>query len=182
MGTAEANPADRPAWWESRWLAAALIVLAAVPLLYPPIPPLVDMFGHMGRYRVELDLAASPWLQVYYGYHWAAIGNLGVDLLVKLLGPLIGLEPAVKLIVVLISPLTVAGFLWVAREVHGGLDVIEERRVAVIVILPGLSVLTVVAQPTDCQRQVRIVSRHRAAVTESSEDLEGVEAEAAGVT
>jgi len=119
MGTAEANPADRPAWWESRWLAAALIVLAAVPLLYPPIPPLVDMFGHMGRYRVELDLAASPWLQVYYGYHWAAIGNLGVDLLVKLLGPLIGLEPAVKLIVVLISPLTVAGFLWVAREVHG---------------------------------------------------------------
>ena len=35
------------------------------------------------------------------------------------LAPLIGLEPAIKLIVLAIPPLTVAGFLWVAREVHG---------------------------------------------------------------
>ena len=70
-----------------------------IPLLYPPIPPLVDLFGHMGRYRVELDLGHSPWLQQYFNYHWAAIGNLGVDILVLLLGPLVGLEPAVKLIV-----------------------------------------------------------------------------------
>jgi hypothetical protein len=35
------------------------------------------------------------------------------------LGKLIGLEPAVKLIVLAIPALTVAGFLWVAREVHG---------------------------------------------------------------
>lgn len=106
-------------WWESRWMVAVAIAVAAVPLLYPAIPPLVDLFGHMGRYRVELDLDQSPWLQLYYNYHWAAIGNLGVDLLVMALGPLIGLEPAVKLIVLLIPPLTVAGFLWVAREVHG---------------------------------------------------------------
>ena len=53
----------------------------------------------MGRYRVELDLDHSPWLQRYYDYHWAAIGNLGVDLLVIPLGKLFGLEPAVKLIV-----------------------------------------------------------------------------------
>jgi len=106
-------------WWERRWFVALLVVLATVPLLYPPIPPLVDLFGHMGRYRVELDLATSPWLKQYYDYHWAAIGNLGVDLLILPLGKLIGLEPAVKLIVMLIPPLTAAGFLWVAREVHG---------------------------------------------------------------
>ena len=71
----------------------ALVVLATmVPLIYPPIPPLVDLFGHMGRYRVELDLAHSPWLQRYYDYHWAAIGNLGVDLLVIPFGKLLGLE------------------------------------------------------------------------------------------
>jgi hypothetical protein len=35
------------------------------------------------------------------------------------LGKLFGLEPAVKLIVLAIPPLTAAGFLWVAREVHG---------------------------------------------------------------
>src|SRR5690242_17584444 len=118
----EAAPAVRVTdtarpWWETR-LAIVLVVLATmIPLIYPPIPPLVDLLGHMGRYRVELD--QSPYLQRYYDYHWAAIGNLGVDLLIVPLGKLLGLEPAVKLIVMLIPPLTAAGFLWVAREVHG---------------------------------------------------------------
>jgi len=106
-------------WREQPWLIALVVLASAVPLLYPPIPPLVDLFGHMGRYRVELDIGQSPWLRDYYGFHWAAIGNLGVDLLIMPLGKLIGLEAAVKLIVVLIPPMTVAGFLWVAREVHG---------------------------------------------------------------
>jgi hypothetical protein len=90
-----------------------------IPLLYPPIPPLVDLFGHMGRYRVELDLGQSPWLQQYYDYHWAAIGNLGVDLLVMPLGKLQCHAPAVKLIVLAIPPLTAIGMIWCAREVHG---------------------------------------------------------------
>ena len=105
-------------WWERRSFVAALIILSIVPLLYPPVPPLVDLLGHMGRYRVQLDLGSSPWLANYYGFHWAAIGNLGVDLLIMPIARLIGLEPAVKLIVLAIPPLTVAGFLWVAREVH----------------------------------------------------------------
>ena len=114
----ETTEAARP-WWEQRWFLALVVITTMVPLLYPPVPPLVDLLGHMGRYRVELDLDHSPWLQRYYDFHWAAIGNLGVDLLVVPLGNLLGLEPAVKLIVILIPPLTAAGFLWVAREVHG---------------------------------------------------------------
>ena len=117
-GAVEVEDEARP-WWESR-LCLALVVLATMlPLLYPPIPPLVDLLGHMGRYRVELDLDHSPFLQQYYDYHWAAIGNLGVDLLIIPLGKLLGLEPAVKMIVLLIPPLTAIGMLWVAREVHG---------------------------------------------------------------
>ena len=106
-------------WWESRPLLVALVLLTALPLVYPPIPPLVDLFGHLGRYRVELDLTHSPSLQQYFNYHWAAIGNLGVDVLMMGIGRLLGLEPAVKLIVFAIPPLTAIGFLWVAREVHG---------------------------------------------------------------
>ena len=106
-------------WWESPLVIAAVIILSAMPLLYPKIPPLVDLFGHMGRYRVQLDIGNSPWLSQYYGFHWAMIGNLGVDLLVMPLAWLMGLEPAVKLIVLAIPPLTVIGFLWVAMEVHG---------------------------------------------------------------
>src|SRR5688572_17875021 len=108
---------NRP-WWETRPFVAAMILLAAVPLLYPSIPPLVDLLGHMGRYRVQLDLDTSPWLGRYYGYQWRAIGNLGVELLIIPLSKLFGLELAVKLIVLTIPPMMTAGFLWVAREVH----------------------------------------------------------------
>jgi hypothetical protein len=118
MTAAPPRPPGRRPWWEYRSFLAALIVLSVVPLLYPPIPPLVDLLGHMGRYRVQLDVATSPWLSQYYGFHWAPIGNLGVDLLVEALAPLFGLELSVKLIILAIPPLTVAGFLWVAREVH----------------------------------------------------------------
>lgn len=106
-------------WWETRWFVLAVVLLSAVPLLWPDVPPLLDLPGHMGRYRVQLDLAESGALQRFYGFEWALIGNLGVDLLVELLAPLLGLELAVKLVVLAIPPLTVAGLLWVAREVHG---------------------------------------------------------------
>ena len=111
-------PAGPRLWWERRRFVAVLMALATIPLLYPANPPLVDIFGHMGRYRVQLDLHHSPALQQFFGFKWAAIGNLGVDLLMEPLGRLLGLEPAVKLVILAIPPLTVAGFLWVAREVH----------------------------------------------------------------
>ena len=95
-----------------------MILLAMVPLLYPPVPPLVDLLGHMGRYRVQLDLATSPELQRYWDFRWGLMGNLGIDLLIVPMAKLFGLELGVKLIIMAIPPLTVAGFLWVAREVH----------------------------------------------------------------
>ena len=113
-GENEARP-----FWERRDFVLALMVISALPLFWPDVPPLLDLPGHMGRYRVQIDLASSPDLQQYFGFHWQVIGNLGVDLLVELLAPLVGLETAVKLVVMAIPPLTVAGLLWVAYEVHG---------------------------------------------------------------
>ena len=110
---------DKLNWWERRWFLALLVLASAVPLLWPETPPLVDVVGHMGRYRVQLDLANSPELQRYFEFHWALVGNLGVDLLVELLGPIFGLELVVKLIVLAIPPLTVIGMIWIAKEVHG---------------------------------------------------------------
>ena len=112
--------AEQPqGWWQHRGLLLALLALAALPVLITDIPPLTDLPGHMGRYRVQLDIDNSAALQSFYTFNWSLIGNLGVDLLMEPLARLIGLEPAVKLIVTLIPPLTVAGFLLVAREVHG---------------------------------------------------------------
>jgi len=114
------SPGPAPhAFWERRDFVLALILLSMVPLVWPDIPPLLDLPGHMGRYRVQLDLATSPDLQQFYGFEWQLIGNLGIDLLVVLLEPLLGLEASVKLIVLTIPALTVGGLLWVAYEVHG---------------------------------------------------------------
>ncbi len=106
-------------WWDRPEAIAALLMLSIAPLLWPDIPPLVDLPGHMGRYRVQLDLANSAELARYYNFEWRLIGNLGVDMLVIPLSRLFGLEFALKLIVLAIPPLTVSGFLLVSREVHG---------------------------------------------------------------
>lgn len=106
-------------WWQSPLFLLLLVLAAAIPLIRPEIPPLVDLPGHMGRYRVQLGIDESAALARYYGFQWTMIGNLGIDLLIIPLAPLIGLEPAVKLIVLATPPLAVAGMLAVAREIHG---------------------------------------------------------------
>ncbi len=111
--------AARPYWWQTRWFVAAAVLLSLVPLLWPPIPPLVDLPGHMGRYRVQLAIGDTRWLGDWYDFHWSLIGNLGVDLLIIPLAKIFGLELAVKLVVLSIPPMVVAGLLWIAREVHG---------------------------------------------------------------
>lgn len=114
--------ADQPIairrWWQTRAAMMVFIALAVVPLLWPAIPPLSDLPGHIGRYRIMAE-AGRPPLSQHYAVHWALIGNLGVDGLVLALAPLLGIELAAKIIVMLIPPLSVAAMLWLAREVHG---------------------------------------------------------------
>lgn len=105
-----------PEWW-NRWpVFAACVLLALVPLAFTPIPPLVDLPGHMGRYAVQLDPAA---FRAWYAFRWQLIGNLGVDLLIEPMARVFGLELGLKLIVTAIPALAVAGLLWIAHEVHG---------------------------------------------------------------
>ncbi|MDQ3077365.1 MAG: hypothetical protein M3Q83_00815 [Pseudomonadota bacterium] len=113
-------PGPRP-WWEGRPFVVAMIILAFVPLLYPQFPPLVDLPGHMARFKVAIDVDTSPFLSEWYSFRWLPIGNLGVDILAIPLAKLLGVELATKWIVMLTPPLTVAGMLWVAREVHNRL-------------------------------------------------------------
>lgn len=116
------SPPIRPehCWWQRRSTAALFVLLAAVPLLWPAIPPLTDVAGHIGRFRIMTETGRLPLAQ-HYAVHWALIGNLGVDGLVLGLAPVIGLEQATKLVVIAIPMLSVAAMLWLAREAHGKL-------------------------------------------------------------
>ena len=105
-------------WWQTRWFVLIAMVAAALPLLWPAIPPLVDVPGHIGLYRIMAEAGQAP-LAGHYAVHWALIGNLGVEALVLALHPLLDVEPATHLIVALIPALTVGAMLWLAREAHG---------------------------------------------------------------
>lgn len=109
--------ATHRAWWETRWCVALALLLSAVPLLWWPVPPLTDLPGHMGRYRVMLG--TDPGLAAWYHFAWKPIGYLGVDLLVAAAAPLLGLEPTVRAVVVAIPVIAAAGMLWLSRQVHG---------------------------------------------------------------
>ncbi|WP_299428434.1 hypothetical protein [Sphingomonas bacterium] len=99
-------------------MALAAVALALVPLLYPAIPPLTDVPGHIGGYRILAEAGVGPLAQ-HYAVHRAAIGNLGVEGLVLALHPLLDVEAATHLIVALIPALAVAAMLWLGREAHG---------------------------------------------------------------
>ena len=53
---AKMDGSDKLQWWQTRTFVVVMAVLSMVPLLWPDIPPLVDLPGHMGRYRVQVDL------------------------------------------------------------------------------------------------------------------------------
>ncbi len=45
-------------------MLALLVLATAIPLLLPPVPPLVDLPGHIARYHAELTLA-SPVIRLF---------------------------------------------------------------------------------------------------------------------
>jgi hypothetical protein len=106
-------------WWNSKWFLALLVLITAVPLLLPTVPPLTDLPEHMGRYRVMLADDGDPLRRDYFSFHWYFIANLGVDLLTIPMAALFGLELGVKLIIIAIAMLTTTGVLWIAHEAHG---------------------------------------------------------------
>ncbi len=100
-------------WWP------LLVLLAIVPLLYPTVPPLTDLPAHMSRFMVQMDGGRTPELARWYSFQWNLLPNLGTDLLIYALEPVLGLVPGVKAIVILIVALQTAGYLLLSRAVHG---------------------------------------------------------------
>lgn len=109
-----------PLGWLDRWPAMALTCLIAIlPLLVVGIAPLTDLYGHLGRFAVQTELAQRPGLQPFFTYEWKLIGNLGGDILVELLHPLLGVEGATRAMVMITQALGALGLMLVSREVHG---------------------------------------------------------------
>ncbi|ATE64989.1 hypothetical protein [Rhizorhabdus dicambivorans] len=110
-----------PGWWSSPIYVALLLLLMAVPLLWPAFPPLDDVPTHMGRFRIQAGMADAPTLAAIFSIHWIPVGNLGADMLVWLIQPWFGIELATKIVVILIPVISAGGLLLIAKEAHGEL-------------------------------------------------------------
>ena len=131
-------PSARDAPLAELTLIVLLSALAALPAILAPVLPLTDLGGHVARYTVQLDAGRSEVLRNWYSFEWGLLPNLGVDLLVQLLAPLMGLEPAVHLIVGSIPPLTVSGMLLLSRAAHGRIGVNALYALPLAISLPYL--------------------------------------------
>lgn len=106
----------RPIW------AAALTLVALLPLLYPAVPPLTDLPAHMARFMVQMDGGRSAVIAQWYSFDWNLIPNLGTDLLALVLEPWLGLEATMKALALLIIALQTAGYLLLSRAAHGRIE------------------------------------------------------------
>jgi len=100
-------------------LILTIILFSFIPLIFVSPIPLIDLPGHMAQYKVASHLETSPYLKNFFDYHWVLVGNLGVDVPVFILSKFSNIETASHIVVMSIPPLTVAGMLFLANEIHG---------------------------------------------------------------
>ena len=59
----------------SRNLVILLLALGVLPLLWPTIPPLVDLPNHMSRYQIGLDYKTSPFFRQWFDTDYPTPGG-----------------------------------------------------------------------------------------------------------
>jgi hypothetical protein len=117
------RPQPAPAgWWGSGWLWAALALASVVPFLVTSLPPIGDLYNHIGRYHVMLHHGQSAWLQKYYQFHWGILPNMGQDLLIVPFARVFGVERGAIILTALIPPAMVLGFRALSKTVHGRVE------------------------------------------------------------
>jgi hypothetical protein len=104
---------------QSLALGLLLAVLAMLPFFVSHYPQQGDYASHLARYHVMMEHARNADLARHYLFEWQLGGNLGMDLLVAALAPLLGLERAAWALSALIPMLTGLGLVaveWTLRR------------------------------------------------------------------
>ena len=113
-----------------RWLPAVLVLCAALPMLAPTFPPLIDLPAHLSRHHVGDAIDRVPELARYYpsvggtdrGDPWPAFQNTLTAHHQRLLGLL---EHPVQTNEISRCSALLSGFLLVARETGLPLRLLE---------------------------------------------------------
>jgi len=113
-----------------------LCMISLIPLLQVDLPPLVDLYGHLGRYAIQTELTERPQLEPFFEFEWTLIGNLGADLLVEIFHPLFGLEGSVKAVLIIVQLFACSGLIALSKEVHGRITPFTLAALPLIYSLP----------------------------------------------
>ncbi|MCC6946895.1 MAG: hypothetical protein IT539_03925 [Bradyrhizobiaceae bacterium] len=100
-------------------LFVALLVLAAVPLVAHPLPPLQDYANHLARAYVINAIGSDPDLARFYWIDWQIIPNLMVDLVVPVLNWFADIYVAGQIFSVLSFVAIISGALALHRALFG---------------------------------------------------------------
>ena len=100
-------------------LFVALLMLASIPILTQPLPPIEDYVNHLARMHVMASLGADADLTRFYEVRWQIVPNLMMDLIVPSLSHLIGIYKAGQVFTLAIFALILSGMMALNRSLFG---------------------------------------------------------------
>jgi hypothetical protein len=100
-------------------LFAVLAVIASIPILLYPWPPLGDYINHLSRMHVIATIGRDPDLAQFYEVHWQVIPNLMMDLIVPALERVMNVYLAGQVYTIMTFVLILSGTLALNRQLYG---------------------------------------------------------------
>jgi hypothetical protein len=94
-------------------------LVASIPILTHPLPPLTDYVNHLARMHVIATIDQDPDLARFYTIHWQIIPNLMMDLVVPWFVKLMRVYQAGQLFIIAMFLLIVSGTLALNRALFG---------------------------------------------------------------
>jgi len=105
-------------------LFAALALVASIPIITHPLPPLSDYVNHLARMHVIASIGRDPDLTRFYEIDWQIIPNLMMDLVVPRLTAFMTVYHAGQLFTVATFVLIASGTLALNRALFGSWSVL----------------------------------------------------------
>jgi hypothetical protein len=105
-------------------LFAALALVASIPVITHPLPPLSDYVNHLARMHVIASIGQDPDLTRFYEIDWQIIPNLMMDLVVPRLTAFMTVYHAGQLFTVATFVLIASGTLALNRALFGSWSVL----------------------------------------------------------
>jgi hypothetical protein len=100
-------------------LFALIILIAAIPIITQPVPPLEDYINHLARMNVIAKIGQDANLARFYEIDWQIIPNLVMDLVVPMLARIANIYTAGQVFTILIFMNIISGGLALNRALFG---------------------------------------------------------------